>query len=183
MSWEGFEPGPAKQFCTFDQGRPGNCLVKSDKRTVTASTGYVSNVATFRRLVFDLRYKVFTESGSGSILTASSAAAKTDAIRKCLVSGLFPNAAYLHISGTYRSVRGDIPLAVHPTSGCPFTSGRYLKNWLIVFGSDLCGLLITIVMWELVLRKNDLMEHQWNLLSVKLADNEKDDSRGRFLKK
>ncbi len=37
-------------------------------------------------------------------------------IRKCIVSGLFPNAAYLHMSGTYRTVRGDIPLAVHPTS-------------------------------------------------------------------
>lgn len=63
---------------------------------------------------------MFTENSSGSVLTASSAAAKTDAIRKCLVSGLFPNAAYLHISGSYRSVRGDIPLAVHPTSGIAF---------------------------------------------------------------
>ena len=39
-----------------------------------------------------------------------------NSIRKCIVSGLFPNAAYLHMSGTYRTVRGDIPLAVHPTS-------------------------------------------------------------------
>ena len=39
-----------------------------------------------------------------------------DSIRKCIVSGLFPNAAYLHMSGSYRTVRGDIPLAVHPTS-------------------------------------------------------------------
>ena len=26
-----------------------------------------------------------------------------DSIRKCIVSGLFPNAAYLHMSGTYRT--------------------------------------------------------------------------------
>ena len=39
-----------------------------------------------------------------------------DAVRRCIVSGLFPNAAYLHVSGEYRTVRGDIPLAVHPTS-------------------------------------------------------------------
>ncbi len=40
----------------------------------------------------------------------------TDDVRKCVVSGLFPNAAYLHPSGTYRTVRGDFPVAVHPTS-------------------------------------------------------------------
>lgn len=39
-----------------------------------------------------------------------------DSIRKCIVAGLFPNAAYLHMSGSYRSVRGDVPLEVHPTS-------------------------------------------------------------------
>ncbi len=40
----------------------------------------------------------------------------TDNIRKCIVSGLFPNAAYLHMSGTYRTVRGDMEIAIHPTS-------------------------------------------------------------------
>ncbi|XP_044270837.1 probable ATP-dependent RNA helicase DHX35 isoform X1 [Tribolium madens] len=37
-------------------------------------------------------------------------------ICKCLVSGLFPNAAYLHYSGVYKTVRGDIELFVHPDS-------------------------------------------------------------------
>jgi len=40
----------------------------------------------------------------------------SDTILKCIVSGLFPNAAYLHPSGEYKSIRGDIPLKVHPTS-------------------------------------------------------------------
>jgi ATP-dependent RNA helicase DDX35 len=37
-------------------------------------------------------------------------------VLKTIVMGLFPNAAYLHHSGEYRSVRGDVPLKVHPTS-------------------------------------------------------------------
>ena len=42
--------------------------------------------------------------------------ASGDDIRRCIVSGMFPNAAYLHPSGVYRTVRGDIPLHIHPTS-------------------------------------------------------------------
>ncbi|XP_063910210.1 probable ATP-dependent RNA helicase DHX35 isoform X2 [Zophobas morio] len=40
----------------------------------------------------------------------------TEMICKCLVTGLFPNAAYLHYSGVYKTVRGDIELFVHPDS-------------------------------------------------------------------
>ncbi|XP_015833475.2 probable ATP-dependent RNA helicase DHX35 isoform X1 [Tribolium castaneum] len=40
----------------------------------------------------------------------------TEIICKCLVTGLFPNAAYLHYSGVYKTVRGDIELFVHPDS-------------------------------------------------------------------
>ncbi|CAH1113359.1 unnamed protein product [Psylliodes chrysocephalus] len=40
----------------------------------------------------------------------------TEMIRKCLVKGLFPNAAYLHHSGSYKTIRGDIELSVHPDS-------------------------------------------------------------------
>jgi len=39
-----------------------------------------------------------------------------EVILKCIVAGLFPNAAYLHMSGDYRTVRGDIPLKIHPKS-------------------------------------------------------------------
>jgi len=37
-------------------------------------------------------------------------------ILKTIVMGLFPNAAYLHHSGSYRTIRGDVPLKVHPKS-------------------------------------------------------------------
>ncbi|XP_018334610.1 probable ATP-dependent RNA helicase DHX35 [Agrilus planipennis] len=40
----------------------------------------------------------------------------TEAICKCLVTGLFPNAAYLHYSGVYKTVRGNIELYIHPDS-------------------------------------------------------------------
>nr|XP_023022359.1 probable ATP-dependent RNA helicase DHX35 [Leptinotarsa decemlineata] len=40
----------------------------------------------------------------------------TETIRKCLIKGLFPNAAYLHRSGVYKTIRGDTELFVHPDS-------------------------------------------------------------------
>lgn len=39
-----------------------------------------------------------------------------DAISQCIVSGFFANAARLHPSGSYRTVRDDHPLHIHPTS-------------------------------------------------------------------
>jgi len=39
-------------------------------------------------------------------------------VRKCIVSGLFPNAAYYHPSGSYRTVKGggELDLHIHPRS-------------------------------------------------------------------
>lgn len=39
-----------------------------------------------------------------------------DSICQCIVSGFFANAARLHPSGSYRTVRDDNPLYIHPTS-------------------------------------------------------------------
>lgn len=39
-----------------------------------------------------------------------------DKLRRCITSGFFANAAYLHYTGEYRSVRDDHPLHIHPTS-------------------------------------------------------------------
>lgn len=39
-----------------------------------------------------------------------------DDIRKCIVSAFFPNAAYLHFTGAYKTVRGDHTLHIHPES-------------------------------------------------------------------
>ncbi|KAG1692966.1 putative ATP-dependent RNA helicase DHX35 [Nymphon striatum] len=40
----------------------------------------------------------------------------TDAVCRCIVSGFFSNAAYLHHSGIYRTIRGDYPVHIHPSS-------------------------------------------------------------------
>ncbi|XP_022905131.2 probable ATP-dependent RNA helicase DHX35 [Onthophagus taurus] len=45
-----------------------------------------------------------------------SANGKIEPVLKCLVSGLFPNTAYLHFSGTYKTIRGDVELHIHPDS-------------------------------------------------------------------
>ncbi len=52
----------------------------------------------------------------------------TDNIRKCIVSGLFPNAAFLHMSGTFRTVRGDREVSIHPTSTLYSTTQ---PSWLV----------------------------------------------------
>jgi ATP-dependent RNA helicase DDX35 len=40
----------------------------------------------------------------------------TVTIRKCLVAGFFSNAARLHYDGSYRSLRGNAVLHIHPNS-------------------------------------------------------------------
>lgn len=42
-------------------------------------------------------------------------------IRRCITSGFFANAAYLHYTGVYRTVRDDHELHIHPTSVLTFT--------------------------------------------------------------
>jgi len=54
-----------------------------------------------------------------------------ETVLRCIVSGLFPNAAYLHHSGSYRTVRGDVPLRVHPTSVLYTAEGREQPSHLL----------------------------------------------------
>jgi ATP-dependent RNA helicase DDX35 len=49
------------------------------------------------------------------------------AIRKCIVSGYFANAAQLQSSGYYRSVRGNQELHIHPSSVCH----RDAPKWIV----------------------------------------------------
>ncbi|KAK7083978.1 ATPdependent RNA helicase [Halocaridina rubra] len=39
-----------------------------------------------------------------------------DAVCKCITAGMFPNAAFLHHSGNYQTVRGNQTLHIHPSS-------------------------------------------------------------------
>lgn len=45
-----------------------------------------------------------------------SADGDVDLVRRCIVTGFFANAAYLHPKGSYRTVRGDFELHIHPGS-------------------------------------------------------------------
>ena len=62
-----------------------------------------------------------------------SSGTDTYVIRRAITSGLFPFAAYLHHSGSYRMIRGDAEVSIHPTS-CLYTEKQ--PSW-IVFGEVL----------------------------------------------
>ncbi|CRK91123.1 CLUMA_CG004811, isoform A [Clunio marinus] len=49
-------------------------------------------------------------------------------IQKAITAGLFPFAAYLHHSGSYRMVRGDCEVSIHPTS-CLYTEKQ--PSWIV----------------------------------------------------
>lgn len=55
------------------------------------------------------RYNLFINS-------CKDAANPSECIRKCILSGYFPNVAKMQPDGTYRLVKGDIELYVHPSS-------------------------------------------------------------------
>ncbi|XP_048512923.1 probable ATP-dependent RNA helicase DHX35 isoform X2 [Athalia rosae] len=52
----------------------------------------------------------------------------TEKILRCITAGLFPNAAYLHYTGVYRTVRGTRELHIHPNS-CLYTVQQ--PQWII----------------------------------------------------
>ncbi|XP_046433860.1 probable ATP-dependent RNA helicase DHX35 isoform X2 [Neodiprion fabricii] len=52
----------------------------------------------------------------------------TEKVLRCITAGLFPNTAYLHYTGVYRTVRGSRELHIHPNS-CLYTVQQ--PQWLI----------------------------------------------------
>ena len=53
----------------------------------------------------------------------------TIVIRRAITAGLFPFAAYLHHSGSYRMVRGEAEVSVHPMS-CLYTEKQ--PSWIVI---------------------------------------------------
>lgn len=88
---------------SFEEGRP---LLRKPYKNTRQVTIKISNSKTpnlpvsHQETIF--RYKLHRPSNGRGIMTAADSADKLDDIRKCIVSGLFPNAAYLHMSGNYR---------------------------------------------------------------------------------
>ncbi|CAH0481977.1 unnamed protein product [Peronospora belbahrii] len=61
--------------------------------------------------------------------------ARSDTIRKCVVSGYFANAAKLHSDGVYRTLRDQRPVQLHPTS--VYYHMGTLPDWIIFHQSVL----------------------------------------------
>uniref|UniRef100_A0A2L2YGK4 RNA helicase n=1 Tax=Parasteatoda tepidariorum TaxID=114398 RepID=A0A2L2YGK4_PARTP len=51
-----------------------------------------------------------------------------DSLRKCIVSAFFANAAFLHYTGVYKTVRGEHTLHIHPESVLTFCSS---PKWVV----------------------------------------------------
>ncbi|CAH1391643.1 unnamed protein product [Nezara viridula] len=49
-------------------------------------------------------------------LSLVSSKGNTENVLKCITAGFFPNAAYLHPSGVYKTIRGNQDLFIHPSS-------------------------------------------------------------------
>lgn len=81
-----------------------------------------------------------------------SSGGDVNTIRRCICSGFFPFAAYLHSSGSYRLVRGETEVSIHPTS-CLFTEKQ--PSW-IVFGE-------VIQTTKLFVRDITVIESSWLL--------------------
>lgn len=54
---------------------------------------------------------------------------ETAKIRRCLVNGFFSNAAKLHFSGTYRTVKEDYPMKVY--KGSTIMYRKEYPQWLV----------------------------------------------------
>ncbi|RXG72925.1 putative ATP-dependent RNA helicase DHX35 [Armadillidium vulgare] len=61
-----------------------------------------------------------------------------DPICRCITAGMFPNAAYLHYSGVYKTVRGNESLYIHPSSVLVLfgevihTNKTYMKDLTVI---------------------------------------------------
>uniref|UniRef100_T1J1R0 RNA helicase n=1 Tax=Strigamia maritima TaxID=126957 RepID=T1J1R0_STRMM len=62
-----------------------------------------------------------------------SSEGNVDVVRRCIAAAFFANAAYFHPSGLFRTIRGDYPLHIHPSS-CLYTEQP--PEW-VVFGEVL----------------------------------------------
>ncbi|PSN42130.1 putative ATP-dependent RNA helicase DHX35 [Blattella germanica] len=67
-----------------------------------------------------------------------SCEADTEKVCRAITASLFPNAAYLHYSGVYRTVRGDQELHIHPNSvlllfcEVVLTDRAYMRDLIVV---------------------------------------------------
>ncbi|XP_045474537.1 probable ATP-dependent RNA helicase DHX35 [Harmonia axyridis] len=90
-----------------------NGFIQSEMSSAFCHKNFISYKSMKRVLEIRKRLEKILNNYGIPIISASGA---TPLIQKCLVSGLFPNAAYLHHSGVYKTIRGDIDLYINPDS-------------------------------------------------------------------
>lgn len=117
---------------------------------------------------YELRQQLFNLTGNKIGMPVVSCHGDVEVLQRCITSGFFPNAAYLHHSGVYKTCRGNRELNVHPNS-CLYT---LRQPQFLVF----CELLSTtkVFMKELtVIRPEWLLElapHYYHRSLVKRED-------------
>ena len=103
-----------------------NGFIKADKVRSWSDRNYLNYKGLLRAVEVRSRLKSILKKCEIKMISAEG---DVDKIRKCIVSGFFPNAAYLHPSGVYKTVRGNHELSIHPTSVL-YTRPRPPK-WLV----------------------------------------------------
>lgn len=89
-----------------------NAFVKEGKVRSWADRNYLNYKGLLRAV--EVRHRLVSLLNRFRIKLKS--AEDVDTIRRCIVAGFFANAAYMHHSGVYRTVRGDYELHIHPSS-------------------------------------------------------------------
>lgn len=78
--------------------------------------------------VVEIRNQLSTMLTKQFKIKLSSCGDDINSIRQAICSGLFPFAAYLHHSGSYKMIRGDTEVFIHPTS-CLYTERQ--PTWIV----------------------------------------------------
>ena len=90
-----------------------NCFIKANKVKSWSDRYYLNYKGLLRAVEIRTRLKSILKKFKVKLISAEGDVNK---IIKCIVSGFFPNAAYLHPSGVYKTIRGNHQLSIHPTS-------------------------------------------------------------------
>lgn len=112
-------------------------VTKGQKSSKWAHQHLLNFKSLSRAVTIRAQLKRYLERYGMFISSCKDAARPSECIRKCILSGYFPNVAKMQPDGTYRLVKGDIELWVHPSSvmfnrkakWVMFHEGIFLDNW------------------------------------------------------
>lgn len=91
-------------------------MTKGQKSSKWAHQHLLNFKALSRAVSIRAQLKRYLERYGVSMTSCKDSTKPSEVIRKCILSGYFPNVAKMQPDGTYRLVKGDIELWVHPSS-------------------------------------------------------------------